>query len=569
MRHLLHAACRLWHDQSGQFAILMVTGLVVVFGALALAVDYSELSRRRKEMHSALDAAALATGREMIKVSDPAKLNVYASEFFHQNLPTVPMKDVALTLTLPTKGGEPVRLCAKLVYQPLILPVVNRMLGRIGKAFEISTCSGVATRNTIEVALVLDNSGSMSDSGSGTGKKRMDLLKAAATQLIDTLAHEGDGLKQIAEPVRVALVPFSATVNVGPLNRDKPWLDPFGLSPIHHEFFDWQGVKNGSLGSNKKVEFLNGGWVKRGSGWGPNQDGKAVTRLTLFDAMKSTPWAGCVEARPWPYNINDAAADSRRPELMFVPSFGPDDPDPRWDYHPSNSYLSDPKTQRDVTKFFGAKPSRNTYYEGPNYSCSTAPITPLTDITTLQGKTSIKAAINAMSPTSNTDVPEGLAWGWRVLSNGEPFTEGRPDEELGNDKVVIVLTDGANTYGTDYAAYGTIYQPYKGTNGPRLSYGTTAHGAEALNQHFANLCNNIRQPRSATDKRPNLIVMTVGLDLNSQAAAGKNQIKLLEDCASNSRIDPKRKLFWNATGATLSATFKDIADELSNLRVVH
>ena len=33
-----------------------------------------------------------------------------------------------------------------------------------------------------------------------------------------------------------------------------------------------------------------------------------------------------------------------------------------------------------------------------------------------------------------------------TVSSNEPFTEGRPNTEKGNDKVVIVLTDGANTY---------------------------------------------------------------------------------------------------------------------------
>ena len=51
-----------------------------------------------------------------------------------------------------------------------------------------------------------------------------------------------------------------------------------------------------------------------------------------------------------------------------------------------------------------------------------------------------------MAPTGNTNVPEGMAWGWRTVSSNEPFTEGRPNSEKGNDKVVIVLTDGANTY---------------------------------------------------------------------------------------------------------------------------
>ena len=50
---------------------------------------------------------------------------------------------------------------------------------------------------------------------------------------------------------------------------------------------------------------------------------------------------------------------------------------------------------------------------------------------------------------------------------------------------------------------------------------------------------------------------------------------MLQTCASRSRYarDPNdltkgRKLFWNATGANLSQVFKEIADELSNLRIV-
>ncbi len=214
---------------------------------------------------------------------------------------------------------------------------------------------------------------------------------------------------------------------------------------------------------------------------------------------------------------------------------------------------------------------------GPNGSCRIAPILPLTDATTVAGRSALKTAINNMLERYGTNVPEGMAWGWRVLSHGEPFTEGRPDDERGNDKVVIVLTDGANLYETGFrGAYGYAEQPYLPTGVPRLfmgtklnpkdmsSYNTTA----AMNQHFADLCKNAKLPRSSTDKRSNVIVMTVALDLDSRDGVQMSQIKLLEDCASNSRIDPKRKMFWNATGATLSATFKDIADELSNLRVV-
>ena len=58
----------------------------------------------------------------------------------------------------------------------------------------------------------------------------------------------------------------------------------------------------------------------------------------------------------------------------------------------------------------------------------------------------VKKAITDMVANGGTNVPEGMAWGWRVLSHGEPFTDGRPESEKGNTKVLIVLTDGANTY---------------------------------------------------------------------------------------------------------------------------
>ena len=35
----------------------------------------------------------------------------------------------------------------------------------------------------------------------------------------------------------------------------------------------------------------------------------------------------------------------------------------------------------------------------------------------------IEDGIDAMTADGNTVIPEGLAWGWRTLSPGEPFTK--------------------------------------------------------------------------------------------------------------------------------------------------
>ncbi|TIT57998.1 MAG: VWA domain-containing protein, partial [Mesorhizobium sp.] len=86
---------------------------------------------------------------------------------------------------------------------------------------------------------VLDNSGSMNNLGSGTGAKRIDLLKTAAKQLVDTLALQAQQMKQVTKPVQFSLVPFAASVNVGPTHDQDSWMDQDGISPIQHEDFDW------------------------------------------------------------------------------------------------------------------------------------------------------------------------------------------------------------------------------------------------------------------------------------------------------------------------------------------
>ena len=67
----------------------------------------------------------------------------------------------------------------------------------------------------------------------------------------------------------------------------------------------------------------------------------------------------------------------------------------------------------------------------------------------------------------------------------------------------------------------------------------------------------------------------MALDLSTTKASDQPAINALKSCSSDSRFrkdptDPSKpaKLFWNATGASLSNDFKEIGNELSNLRVV-
>ncbi|MCB1382785.1 MAG: TadE/TadG family protein [Notoacmeibacter sp.] len=76
-----------------------------------------------------------------------------------------------------------------------------------------------------------------------------------------------------------------------------------------------------------------------------------------------------------------------------------------------------------------------------NASCP-QPILPLT-----ADKALAKSVITAMVPDGTTYVADGVMWGQRVLSPGEPFTEGANPASSAKPvrKIMIVMTDGENT----------------------------------------------------------------------------------------------------------------------------
>ena len=57
--------------------------------------------------------------------------------------------------------------------------------------------------------------------------------------------------------------------------------------------------------------------------------------------------------------------------------------------------------------------------------------------------TALNTKIDAMTPTGNTNVTIGLAWGFQLLSPVAPFNAPAPAPDL--DKVIMILTDGDNT----------------------------------------------------------------------------------------------------------------------------
>ncbi len=186
---------------------------------------------------------------------------------------------------------------------------------------------------------------------------------------------------------------------------------------------------------------------------------------------------------------------------------------------------------------------------GPNFMCTSAPLQPLTT-----DKATIKSKIDSMVALGATGVGEGAMWGWRTLSPGAPFTEGRPYDTKENQKVLVLMTDGANTYYPNskfvkswYDVYGYVSRGHLGTTSTSSSTLTAA-----MDVRTAQACANI--------KAAGVIVYTVGFEISGTGAA--EALALLKSCASD-----QDKYFAPNSEAELLATFNAIGKDISELRI--
>ena len=76
---------RFLRDTRGNYMLMTAMAIVPIMGALALAVDYSEMSRQRQETLNALDAAGIATARRIAEGASDADVLAYAKDFFETN----------------------------------------------------------------------------------------------------------------------------------------------------------------------------------------------------------------------------------------------------------------------------------------------------------------------------------------------------------------------------------------------------------------------------------------------------------------------------------------------------
>jgi Flp pilus assembly protein TadG len=385
----------------------------------------------------------------------------------------------------------------------------------------------------------------MDNTGSMRSGGKIDAMKDAAAELIEILY----GSRDEVEDFYVGLVPYAATVNIG----------------SHRE--DW---------------------------------------LTGYDAgdFAPTTWKGCVEARDYPNDSNDALpeVEAWRPFLWestrrkywsdgYYGASNPNVQDGNGDGldDDGNPFPLGGDNEWDPAGPESALNLDNDLYQnngtGPNLGCPPA----ITSLVT--SKATVLAAIDDMGPwhRGGTMANLGLAWGWRVLSpawrdmwGGDTPAELPLDYHTPNmHKVVILLTDGNNEWydwpGTNdsncgnrspykglpgknsyasatcnvYAGYfpGADYTAYGRLNEGRLGTTSNSGANGVINDRMLELC--------AAMKAQDIIMYTITFQVSSTTTQN-----LYRSCATDDD-----HYFNSPSNSQLEEAFEQIADELSNLRI--
>jgi Flp pilus assembly protein TadG len=397
---------RLWNrfktarqDERGAVSIIFALSFPPVLAMAAAAVDYGRAVQTRTKLQSAMDAAVLAAAKDSANLTDTqlvTRVNQFIAATFDANAQGVTLNGVNVS-----RQGKIIQISSQ-------ANVPTSMLGVIGIN---SITVGGQTQSTwgdndIEIALVLDNTGSM-----GWSNKMQELKRALCGDTTCTNPNPSSGFMKImrdaagsAGRVKVGIVPFDTTVRM-PLSIQQQVNAATPTPASFHAPATAGYCTNGAINDNAtRVSFFRFanrdkdtragnaiGGINVGTGCGTNGTPRATPAT----------WEGCV-----------------------------------WD--------RDQSTGRDITD--GNIDLTDTASLHPAVNCRTsslARIRPLADIWTDQG--AMISHMSTMQPSGNTNLTVGISWGQALLTSAAPFTEAAPPSQSSVYKVMILLTDGDNT----------------------------------------------------------------------------------------------------------------------------
>ncbi len=206
---LVHAAGVFAKDRGGNFAVLFGFAASVLALGVGFSVNVSQIYNARSSLQSVVDAAVTSTARDLTTgVIKQADANTSLQAFLDANSRAGILQDGRVVLDKLT-----VNPTARTVQADVHVDVgLYFPLFRIGDMQRVAaSTTALYTDKTIEVAMMLDITGSMAKRGK---VDKIGDLKAAAKNAVETMLRNQDPENP---RIRVAIVPYASGVNAGKL----------------------------------------------------------------------------------------------------------------------------------------------------------------------------------------------------------------------------------------------------------------------------------------------------------------------------------------------------------------
>jgi Flp pilus assembly protein TadG len=503
---------KLLGSRRGTVTVMTAILAVPLLAMTGLAVDLARVWLVKSRLQMALDAGVLVAARSMAGGGTSADGVALFWANFARNSRTTNAGYLAAVATTPVvtqPGAGLVKMASQATLTPTLLGVIG--IGPI-------TVQGEATAESaaygLELALVLDNTGSMAGSS-------ITSLISSSTQLLNIIYGGSDTQPNLW----VSVVPFSSVVNIGKTHT---------------------------------------GWLVGGS-----------VNQTPF---APSAWMGCVMARTAQTGAQagDDANDKTPAQAAFTPyryastyhayavTYGTGQKSTYY-YPGDNDWTVSPNNITEPTAGNGSV--------GPNLGCPALPILPET-----ASKAAVMAVINKMVPVyrGGTFINLGLQAGWWTLSPNWKGLWGTPTLPLAYHtpymkKVIVLMTDGNNEWydwpdgvpgqtpptappkgvpgwsndgDADFTGYGRLKSNTLGLNASQSSITST------LNTWMSQMCTTIKQN--------GIVIYTIVFNKSSSVATQT----LFRNCASS-----PGNYFLSPSGSDLQTAFTQIGQQLSSLRL--
>jgi Flp pilus assembly protein TadG len=544
--------------RDGNVAITFGLAALPVVGIVGFAVDYSHANSVKAAMQAALDSTALMLAKDAATVSD-STLQTNALNYFKALFTRPEAQNITVSAAYTTSGGSKVVVNGTATVPTAFLGIIGYSNITINGS---STTAWGSTR--LRVALVLDTTGSMNDDG------KIAALKTATNSLLTQLK----GAASTNGDVYVSIIPFSRGVNLDASNYSASWID----------WSEWQAAP--AYMSTWLANSINlSTWEQTGPGGAcPLSSSKTgfgctTTPANNASSTNTVPSNGSYSGYICP-GIDTGGTDGTKAGFYYNGCYNSVDAT-RTISTGSNascgsstncscsgngsnkkctqSYYSHAWIANARSTWTGCVADRGTTTapgtSSGNDQLATAPIT--SDTSTLfparndtycpteamglsYDWTSMTTVVNGLTPNGGTNQPVGLVTGWHSLAGVGPFTAPSKDSNYTYSEVIILMSDGLNTWNRWYGTGSST-----NTSVDYRMYSSTGSGT----------CANI--------KNAGITIYTVQVNTGGDATS-----TLLQNCAGGpDKFSDTTKFFMVTTATGLGTVFNTIGTNLTQLRV--